>query len=183
MSSIIQYQKNQIRKEMLFQRKNLDNSFKINYDNDISEKLLSLIDDNNWRRIHIYISIDNELSTHYIIQKLLSKSIVVVCPKTLNNRQLEHRELVDLNDVEFGIKGTLHPKNSLIYTGDYDLIVVPGLAFDNRNYRLGYGAGYYDTFLQQQPNAFKIALAYPFQIMENVPTEQHDVPIDNVIVI
>jgi len=183
MSSEIQNLKNKLRLDMLQSRRMLSKSYKSNYDSEITELLLSIIEAKKWTRIHVYISMNDELSTLDLIQKLLVKSILVVCPKTLSNRQLEHRILIDINEIELGIKGTIHPKNQLTYTGDYDLIVVPGLAFDDFNFRLGYGAGYYDTFLQQQPNAFKIALAYPFQKIAKVPVETHDVPIDQVLIL
>lgn len=175
--------KNTIRKEMLFQRSNLDTKFKTNYDSEITDNLLSIIEDKKWTRVHVYISMNDELSTLHLIQKLLEKSILVVCPKTLSNRQLEHRVLQDIQSIEIGIKGTRYPKEPLVYDGDYDLIVVPGLAFDKNNYRIGYGAGYYDEFLKSQPNAYKIALAYPFQLVNRVPIEHHDQPIDEVLVV
>ena len=62
-----------------------------------------------------------------------------------------------------------------------DLILVPGVAFDCAGNRLGFGKGYYDTFLPQAPNAVKIALAYDFQIVEQLPAEPWDVPMDFII--
>jgi len=56
------------------------------------------------------------------------------------------------------------------------------LAFDANNYRLGYGGGYYDTFLAQHPTAFKQGIFYPFQEVSEVPTEVHDVQLDHVLV-
>ena len=74
-----------------------------------------------------------------------------------------------------------HPANSEEYKGDYDIILVPGLAFDHQLNRLGYGAGYYDTFLNMHPASIKIGVCYPFQVIENVPTEDHDVALDVIV--
>ena len=113
---------------------------------------------------------------------MLTKNIKVITPKTLPKRQLENLELHALNELEKGVFGTSHPANSEIYSGNYDLIIVPGLAFDNQNYRLGYGGGYYDTFLEQHPNAFKVGIFYPFQKVSTVPKEKHDVCLDTILV-
>ena len=62
-----------------------------------------------------------------------------------------------------------------------DLVLVPGVAYDRRGYRLGYGAGYYDRFLRLlRPDALKVGLAYSFQVLDVLPAEAHDVPVDLV---
>ena len=68
------------------------------------------------------------------------------------------------------------------FNGRYDLIIVPGLAFDNRNYRVGYGGGYYDNFLVMQPESFKVGIFYPFQKVDVVPVEPHDICLDTILV-
>ena len=62
----------------------------------------------------------------------------------------------------------------------FDLVIVPGVAFDRQGGRLGYGKGYYDRFLDQSL-AFRLALAFDFQLLETVPTEMHDVPMDGIL--
>ena len=62
----------------------------------------------------------------------------------------------------------------------FDLVIVPGVAFDRQGGRLGYGKGYYDRFLDQS-HAFRLALAFDFQLLETVPTEIHDVPMDGIL--
>lgn len=73
------------------------------------------------------------------------------------------------------------------YFEDYDsidLIIVPGVAFDRDGHRMGRGKGFYDRFLPQLPNAYKLGVCYPFQIIEEgVCCDAHDVPMDNVILI
>lgn len=62
-----------------------------------------------------------------------------------------------------------------------DLVIVPGVAFDRNNNRMGRGAGYYDRVLSRVSHASKVALAFNFQMVENVPVESHDVPMDVII--
>jgi 5-formyltetrahydrofolate cyclo-ligase len=89
--------------------------------------------------------------------------------------------LKSLDELESGVYGTSHPINGVEYFGDYDLIIVPGLAFDDRNQRLGYGGGYYDDFMKQYPHAHKLGICYPFQKVKQVPVELHDLKIDDVL--
>ena len=65
---------------------------------------------------------------------------------------------------------------------DIDAVIVPGLAFDRLNNRLGRGAGYYDRFLSTLPkNVTTVGLAFDFQLTESLPTEAHDVRLQQVI--
>jgi 5-formyltetrahydrofolate cyclo-ligase len=85
-------------------------------------------------------------------------------------------------NVEFA-EGDFHipePKNHP-YTGDFDLIVVPGMAFDKAGHRLGRGKGYYDRFLSQYPQVYTIGLCFDFQLLPEVPSEPHDCLINEVI--
>lgn len=79
------------------------------------------------------------------------------------------------------------PEPSILSEGDerrsgFDLVVVPGLAFDTRGGRLGKGHGYYDRFLSGlSPETRVVGLAFPWQIVEEVPVETHDVPVHAVV--
>lgn len=67
---------------------------------------------------------------------------------------------------------------------DYDLIdvaIVPGMAFDREGHRLGRGKGYYDRFLAQLPHIYKIGICFPFQLVDKVPADVHDILMDEVI--
>jgi 5-formyltetrahydrofolate cyclo-ligase len=73
-------------------------------------------------------------------------------------------------------------KNTDIPTEKFDLILVPALAFDKDNNRLGWGGGWYDRFLSAQPQALKIGLAYQDSFAETgLPREPHDIRLDKVI--
>ena len=61
------------------------------------------------------------------------------------------------------------------------LVLMPGVAFTEDGKRMGYGGGFYDRFLRSEPEHPTVALCYDFQIMEELPTEEFDVPVDLVI--
>lgn len=177
----IKSEKANIRKLMLDKRKEIGTSVKAQYDKYICQELEQIIQENNFKVVHAYIPIANEINILPLINKLLKNNITVVCPKTLTKRRLENRVLVSLTKLEMGIMQTLHPKEPLIYEGKYDLVIVPGLAFDKANYRVGYGGGYYDNFLIDQPDALKVGIFYPFQMIDSVPLEPHDVRLDLIL--
>ena len=177
----IKEQKKSLRLSMLSARSAMDQSAKKAYDKDICEALGHEINKRECKVIHAYIPMANEINILPLLEHLLYTNIKVVCPKTLPARVLENRVLHSLNVLETGIKGTLHPAEADVYNDQYDFIIVPGLAFDANKFRLGYGGGYYDNFLAQQPNAIKTGIFYPFQKVNMVPKEPHDICLDDII--
>jgi 5-formyltetrahydrofolate cyclo-ligase len=178
----IKEEKMRLRQKMLAARNHLEPLQKATHDDFICKTLFSLIVKNNFKVVHAYIPMGNEIDIIPLLQELLNKNITVVCPKTLPARALENRVLSSLQDLETGIMGTQHPVNARVYDGDYDLIIVPGLAFDEQRYRLGYGGGYYDNFLVAHPQAYQVGIFYPFQKVEAVPRETHDVRLNEILV-
>lgn len=174
-------QKKSLRKSIIAQRDAMNASEKALLDTQICNQLQQLIEQKKCKIIHAYIPIGSEIDIQPLLKWILQKQIKVVTPKTLRNRQLQHLVLNSLDALESGLFGTSHPANSEEYKGTYDLIIVPGLAFDDNNYRLGYGGGYYDTFLAEHPNAFKIGVGYAFQKLESIPKESHDACLDLVM--
>lgn len=174
-------QKENLRRDMLKKRAVLDRVYKKEYDQWICQQLEKIINEDNHRVIHTYLPMGKEINIYPLIEKLLKKNITVVASKTLPRRELEHRILTSLGDLEKGVFGTSHPKNPLKYTQSYDLIIVPGLAYDEYNYRLGYGGGYYDTFMAHHRESRKIGIFYPFQKVDTIPKESHDIQLDQVI--
>lgn len=157
------------------QRTALTVAQKQQWDASICAHLWNWVSRSNPRIVHCYLPIGGEVDVSPFIQKLLNANIKVICPKTLPKRVLEHHELSALDETEAGLWGTRHPKEGQgPYTGNLDLIVVPGLAFDAKGFRLGYGVGYYDGFLADYPKSVTIGLAYPFQKISKVPVEAHD---------
>ena len=173
--------KNTLRKKMVAFRAQLVSAEKKEWDQVICQRIYQLIKDKEANVVHTFLPMEEEIDIFPLIKQLLSEGITIAAPEALSKRRLRNWILHDINELQDGIYGTQFPANSEEYTGDYDLIIVPGLAFDKERYRLGYGAGYYDTFLAKHPEAFTVGIAYPFQMLEEVPTEAHDVRLDSVI--
>ena len=103
----------------------------------------------------------------------------------ISEKKLLFFEVTDLNALTvktFGIKEPPLVEKNLISHDNIDLLIVPGLAFEEMGYRVGYGGGFYDRFISEEGfNAVTAALAFDLQIVENVPKQPHDVKVDYII--
>jgi len=91
-----------------------------------------------------------------------------------------------IEDLELGPYGILQPRKEThpeeFPLEKIDLVIVPGVAFDEQNNRLGRGKGYYDRFLKRLPQGTTtIGLCFDFQIINYLPQESHDFPVSEVI--
>jgi len=178
----LSYIKAALRRVMLAERDLMEAELKKKSDEALLAKISEILKSRNATTVHTYLPMGSEIDLRPLINSLLKDGITVVAPRSLQKPKLQHLVLQSLQQLDAGPFGTSHPAQSSEYTGSYDVIIVPGLAFDQSGYRLGYGAGYYDHFLAEHPKAFKIGLCYPFQVIEKVPVETHDIKVDHVIV-
>ncbi|ADL07133.1 5-formyltetrahydrofolate cyclo-ligase [Thermosediminibacter oceani] len=133
--------------------------------------------------VMFYVNARNEVETRKAIEQALSMGKRVVVPKTIKGKGLLAVEIKSLGELVPGTFGILEPeKDEGLDPKVIDLVVVPGVAFDRRGYRLGYGGGYYDGFLPKlRPEAKKIAIAFELQLADYIPVEKHDVRMDAIV--
>ena len=139
------------------------------------------------RVVMFYVSLKDEVNTLSMIDEALSAGTRVAVPVILK----EEKRLIageignrsqDLESQHFGIYQPKEGRVKEVPLEDIDLVIVPGIAFDKHNVRLGRGHGYYDRFLCALPNKTKtIGLAFDFQVVENLPKDSHDVPVSKTI--
>lgn len=165
---------------MAAERSTLDPVWKKEYDTRICAALIDWVDTNKASVVHAYLPIGSEIDIQPAILHWLGNRVQVVCPKALPARKMVNLELFTMEDLEKGPFNTRHPAHSTPFPGEYDLIVIPGLAFDRNNMRLGYGSGYYDAFLKEQ-SGHRLGICYPFQLIEKVPFSEHDTRLDDVL--
>jgi len=171
-----------LRKEMREQRRSLLDETRKVHEVNLEKQAIALIERLGARTIHIYISLQDEISTQGIIEYCWKKEIKVIVPETLSAGNLRHLEYEQYDELTTGIFNCQWPKSGREYQDKFDLIICPGLAFTALGERLGYGGGYYDRFLNKHHQAWKTALAYPFQIKDNIPTSAHDCSLNQVLV-
>lgn len=130
--------------------------------------------------ILLYHSLKDEVDTHMFIQKWSKKKNILL--PVVVGEDLELRRYTSPQDLAIGSYGILEPVGKPIasYTS-IDLIIVPGVAFDHHGHRLGRGKGYYDRLLPQIPHAYKIGICFPYQLMEEIPTEPFDICMDEIL--
>lgn len=129
-------------------------------------------------RVMLYASLPDEVQTLAFIEKW-QKTKTVILPTVVGDDIIPVQSSADaaMQEGDFHI---LEPQNTP-YTGDFDLIVVPGMAFDRQGSRLGRGKGFYDRFLAKHPKTPTIGLCFDFQVVEYIPKEPHDIIIGEVI--
>lgn len=130
--------------------------------------------------IYIYMSLPGEAETRTLIQRAWEDGKKVAVPKTdLEKRQLHFYEIRHFGQVKPGVMGILEPseEEGARRAPDPDgavLMIMPGVAFDRRRSRIGYGGGFYDRYLELHPHLQTAAAAFDFQILDKVPAGEHD---------
>lgn len=131
--------------------------------------------------IHTYLPMGNELDFSGLIREWIDSGRTVVTTQTLKKGRLRHLLFEGFDKLTPGLFGTMYPDGTNEFIGSFDVIIVPGLAFDRAGGRLGYGGGYYDRFLIQHPKAKKVALGFEEQLVDRVPMEIHDQRLDYIL--
>ena len=141
----------------------------------------------NVQTVVAYYSLPDEVNTHYLIDDLVAGHKTVLLPKVIDDETMELRRYNGRQNLKEGVLHLLEPDGEPFT--DYsriDIMLVPGLAFDAAGHRLGRGRGYYDRFLSSlitYHSSFvtSIGVCFDFQKVPEVPTDVHDVPVDEVI--
>ncbi len=137
--------------------------------------------------IMFFISFRSEVMTNHMIREALESGKNIIAPLSeKHNRTLRTFFIKNFNeDLTIGAYGILEPRAdrcAVAKKREIDIVIVPGAVFSPAGDRLGYGVGYYDRFLGSLPeDVVKIALAYDFQITDNIPVDEKDVRMDIVV--
>lgn len=132
----------------------------------------------NAKTVMLYHSLHDEVNTKILIKKYLSEKNILL-PATVNNDIIPIRLLPQTN-MRKGAFNIFEPVSEP-FMGDIDLIVAPGMAFDKQGHRLGRGRGYYDRFLEQIPHVYTIGICFDFQLLDEVPYNDKDIMVNEVI--
>ena len=126
------------------------------------------------KHILAYADYNHEVMTRYIIEEAWKAGKEVAVPKVVGKDMVFYR-LTDFSQLEPGYFGIPEPVRGEIVKWEDALMVMPGVAFDPENNRVGYGGGFYDRFLEKHPDITRLAVAFDFQILDLVPTEPTDI--------
>ena len=146
----------------------------------LGEMFLATAAYQNAKTIYGYLPYNQEVRTVPILQRALNDGKQVAVPKIYGNT-MRFLYLTDLSKVEKNAMGIPEPiADGPVAEDETALVLMPGVAFTKTGDRMGYGGGFYDRFLSAEPNHPTIALCYDFQIVEHLPTEEFDIPVDQV---
>jgi 5-formyltetrahydrofolate cyclo-ligase len=150
----------------------------------IAGRVLSLPEIQPARAVMGFLPMPDELDTRPLLAKLISAGKRVYVPRTvLRPRRMFPVRLTDVESLRIGEYGIMEPAGEeTCGPTDLDFIILPGRAFDAKGNRLGRGAGYYDRFLATlSENAVLCGICFDCQVMETVPTDERDRPVDIVV--
>lgn len=154
---------------------------------EIKRKLLGCPQFSEAGTILFYLALADEVQTEKMIGECLKLGKRVAVPLIdSRNNQILISELKDPErELEPGTLGIFQPKKNFyrpLKIEKLELVIVPGVAFDGRGNRLGFGKGFYDRFLKKAPDRIKsIALAFELQLVGDIPSQSHDAPVDYII--
>lgn len=132
------------------------------------------------KTIYGYLPYNQEVRTVPILEQALADGKRVAVPKVYGS-EMKFIYLTDLTQVATGYAGIPEPVADGPEGDDPTaLVLMPGMAFTKEGHRVGYGGGFYDKFLAEEPDHPTIALCYDFQMVDELPTEEFDVPVDCV---
>ena len=135
----------------------------------------------NAKTIYAYLPYNQEVRTVPIVEQAFRDGKKVAVPKIYGDK-MRFLYISDLKDVEKGYCGIPEPIADEPEADDETaLVLMPGMAFTKDGKRIGYGGGYYDKFLANEPNHPTVALCYDFQIVDSLPTQSHDFCVDLVL--
>lgn len=172
--------KKQIRKQIRVLKSQIPLEEKILKSHKIFEKLEQNIFFQNAGCVMLYWSMPDEVQTHDFILKW-TKEKQIILPSVQNDilvlREFEGIENLGTGE-SYGIKEPVG--EDFVDYQRIDLVIVPGIAFDKDNNRMGRGKAYYDGLLPKL-NAYKIGVCFDFQIIETVPTDEHDIKMNEIL--
>lgn len=173
-------EKKLIRKQIFKVRKECTDEQIEKWSRRITAKVAELPAFKNAERILAYADYNHEVMTGFMIEEAWRQGKEVAVPKVVGQDMVFYK-LTDFAQLEKGYFGIPEPARGEIVTWDDATMIMPGVAFDPQNHRVGYGGGFYDRFLEKHPGIRRVAVAFEFQILPSVPTEPTDIDPEFII--
>jgi len=181
--------KKSLRKEIILRRDSIPSEIREMKDRAIEKQLTRINSFQEARTILFYASFRSEVNTQKLLQQSLEDRRITVLPRVVKiNDTLKLYIIKNLSDLAPGSWGILEPLETVdreLQIADIDIVIAPGVAFDESCNRLGYGKGYYDKLLGARRSVSSkpliVGLAYEEQIVPSLPCNPHDIKMDIVI--
>ncbi len=179
--------KTAIRHEILARRNGLGQDGRREKSESIASRFLEQPEYKSAGTVLFYVNFRDEVGTRGLIAQALEDGKKVLAPKV--DRKAHRLKLFEIKDgsadLEAGYMGIYEPveaKTREAAPGEVDLVVLPGVGFDSKGRRLGYGGGYYDRLIETlRPGVGLVALAFDVQVVDEIPSEDHDKKVDKIV--
>ena len=173
--------KKSLRKQVLQGLKSLSKEEKQSMNDWLTEQFLQHPFYKEAKTIATYLSFPHEFQTARLIEQAQKDGKTLLIPKTYPQGKMDF-VVYKPEQLERNSFGLFEPQGdfTLLEPSQIDLIHVPGLAFNPSRYRVGYGGGYYDRYLEHFPGP-TISTIYPCQI-QNFQPERYDIPVEEVLI-
>lgn len=175
--------KRTLRRRIIALRDGLEPVTRRDYSILIADKVAGLRAFRDAHTVHVFASFGSEVDTTPIMDRILESRKRCVLPVVIGGtREMEHACIRGRADLTPGFRGIPEPSPACprVDAREVDLVIVPGVAFDGRGGRLGYGGGFYDRFLLAS-GAHRVAVAFGIQVVGSVPREPHDLPVHVIV--
>lgn len=166
--------KKDIRKRILKERNEIDPALWQRNTDAITEAVIRLDAFREATDIYCYVDFKGEAGTRALIQEAWRLGKTVWVPR-VSGEDMEFYAITSLDQLAPGTFGVMEPEKGISENTRNGLMIMPGVAFDRKRNRVGYGKGYYDRYLENHPGFDTIALAFDMQIVEEVPSEPLDI--------
>ncbi|MEX2353738.1 MAG: 5-formyltetrahydrofolate cyclo-ligase [Gammaproteobacteria bacterium] len=173
--------KNQLRQLLLQRRDGLNAELRSQKNQAILKNLQAIPELVAARKIFCFISRGSEADTHAVLDWLLAQGKTLAIPRLVSQAEMIAVAFSNWDELQPGPTGIPEPVSSTEYTEAFDVCMTPGLGFTESGLRLGYGLGYYDKWLARHTTRLKLALCYECQLLDALPAEEHDVPVDMIV--
>lgn len=176
-------EKGELRQHMIEKLRLLDPQTKSLIEGKLANRLMTSIQWMQADTIALTISQPLEWSTELIIKAGWQSGKTIVVPKCEpKKKQLHFYKFTSYDELEtvyYNLKEPKADNNKYVSKENIDLIIVPGLVFDHHGYRIGFGGGYYDRFLESF-SSVTLSLIAEFQLIPSVPKESFDIPVQHI---
>ena len=179
--------KRTLRKDILTKRKQLSSDTVLSYSKIICNKIIHTKAYQSSSKICLYMPIQNEVDVTLLFKDIIAEGKDIYLPKLISNTNYSETNAGNYKTMNFykyivgskmitGAYNILEPDSSeLLHPDDKTLVIMPGAVFSKNMKRIGYGGGYYDRYLSNNSQVFTIAVAYDFQILDDIPNSKYDI--------
>jgi len=180
------YDKKSIRKAILRERNFLLESEILDKSLKIQKNVIKTSIFLDAKTVGIYSNIGSEVQTNLIMENIVNSSKKLAYPRVVGDKiqffSIENNDLSKMKVEKNRFNIPEPPYNDSKVIDFFDLLIIPGIAFDRKGYRIGYGYGYYDRYLSKRNYLNSIGLGYEFQVLDfTIPKMAHDQKLDMII--